>query len=71
MKQGRASQSGMSGAKVEPKARAVSIDHVAEMGAHQVRMQNQPPKPGLYKGRGYEAPKSSDTVHHCGSQGKH
>jgi hypothetical protein len=53
--------------KVEPKAHHVSIDKVSEIGVHQHRTKHIE----LYKGRGYEAPKTGVTQHHCGSQGKH
>jgi hypothetical protein len=53
--------------KVEPKAKAVSVDYVANLGLRQIRTVSSE----LYKGRGYEAPKTADTSHPRGSQGKH
>lgn len=52
--------------KREPIAHAVNPEAVSRIGIHQVAT----PVP-LYDGRGYEAPKASTTIHHCGSQGKH
>jgi hypothetical protein len=67
MKQGQAQTSRMGSTKVEPSAKAVNIEHVAEMGIHQVRHTSVP----MYEGRGLEAPMAGSEVHHCGSQGKH
>lgn len=67
MKQG-SGRTTMAGGKVEPRAHAVSVDKVANIGQQIVR--TQPPSKELYKGRGYEAPKASSTIHHTGSQGK-
>jgi len=68
MKQGTG-KSSMSGGKVEPRANAVSVDKVSNIGQQIVR--TQPPTKALYSGRGYEAPKPvACTSHRAGSQGK-
>jgi hypothetical protein len=66
MKEGTAHNSA-SGRKIEPRAHAVSVPAVAEMGQQYVRTSTLK----LYDGRGYEAPKNTSTCHPCGSQGKH
>ena len=67
MKQGTG-KSVDTGRKVEPKSRAVSLAHVTDMGAHQVRTKSTT----LYEGRGYEAPKGmARQSHPRGSQGRH
>ena len=66
MKQGTG-KSTDSGRKTEPSSKAVSVAHVSEMGAHQVRAKST----ALYEGRGYEAPKAGKQSHPRGSQGKH
>ena len=53
--------------KVEPKAKAVNVAHVSEMGIQKVRTKSTT----LYEGRGYEAPKAGKQSHPRGSQGKH
>jgi hypothetical protein len=69
MKQGRASRDVRESTKVEPQARAKSIDAVTNIGLQQVYMK---PKPQLMKGRGYEAPAPvSQKTSNSGSQGKH
>lgn len=67
MKQGRASHSGSSGQKVEPKSRAMNPGAVSEIGIHEVRTQPNP----LHAGRGYKAPMAGSQIHRSGSQGKH
>jgi hypothetical protein len=66
MKQGTG-HSTDSGRKIEPRAHAVSVPYVAEMGQQYVRTTSLK----MYEGRGYEAPKNSSTCHPCGSQGRH
>lgn len=68
MKQGRASVSLVSGTKQEPVSKAVAPGGAAQIGLAQGRMAATVP---LYEGRGLSAPKSKDTNHCCGSQGKH
>jgi hypothetical protein len=65
--------------KMEPKAHAVSESAVAQLGNHlgnhATGVHGPVNKYGaskpLYEGRGYEAPKSGEESHHCGSQGRH
>lgn len=68
MKQGQASQTGMAAGKVEPKSRAVSPAGADQLGQKVATVSGYKP---LHVGRGYEAPKAANSVHHCGSQGKH
>lgn len=67
MKQGMGKNT-IAGGKVEPASRAVSVDKVANIGQQIVR--TVPPSKELYKGRGFEAPKASSSIHRSGSQGK-
>lgn len=57
------------GGKVNPSARAVSVDKVANLGLQIVR--TQPPTKDLYKGRGFEAPGAKAREFNKGSQGKY
>lgn len=68
MKQG-SGKSSMASGKTEPRAHAISVDKVANMGQQIIR--TQPPSKDLYKGRGYEAPSACCSYHKSGSQGKH
>jgi len=57
-------------AKVEPRARAVSVDKAANIGVQIVR--TQPPTKSLHTGRGYSAPRNkSESTSNRGSQGKY
>jgi len=57
--------------KVEPKAHAISVDRVANIGLEVVRVAGSP-APALDKGRGFMGPAPvSHTTSNCGSQGKH
>jgi len=67
MKQGRASTSGMASTKVEPKSKAVNIEHAADMGIHHVNHRSVP----MYEGRGLKAPMAGSTTHPKGSQKHH
>jgi hypothetical protein len=59
-----------SAGKVEPKAHAVSVDKVSNIGLQQIR--TTPQSKDLVKGRGYEAPAPVSTKSHKGgSQGRH
>ena len=64
--QGRATTSFVGSTKVEPKAHAVSVKAVSELGIHQV-----PSTTVLYEGRGLEAPMVGTTQYEHGSQGRH
>lgn len=66
MKQGTG-RTTMDQMKMEPKSMAVNPRAVSSIGIQDARTVSQP----LYEGRGFEAPKSSDTSHPTGSQGKH
>lgn len=66
MRQGQATTSIVGSTKVEPRAHAVDVCTVSEMGIHQV-----PSSTTLYKGRGLEAPMVGTTQYEHGSQGKH
>ena len=77
MKQGSASSSGSGSRKVEPRARAVNPAGVSQFGE---ALGNHATDTGkilhgaseeLYKGKGFEAPKTGTTIHHGGSQGRH
>ena len=69
MKQGTGNNM-VAGRKVEPNARAISVDKVANMGNQIIR--TKPPTKDLVKGRGFNAPAPVATTHHrSGSQGKH
>jgi hypothetical protein len=67
MSQGKANRT-TSTHKTEPVAKAVSPVAVGQIGTHVGKMQASSV---LYQGKGYEAPMSSTTIHHCGSQRKH
>ena len=77
MKQGHASSSGPGSRKIEPRATAVSVGGVSQIGTALGNKATDVPGtlPGgqkeLYKGRGYEAPMNKSTSHHSGSQGRH
>lgn len=66
MKQGTAN-SRVGSTKVEPKAHAVSVAAVSDIGQQEIRFKSKP----LYKGRGYEAPKAKGCQHKAGSQGRY
>ena len=53
--------------KTEPRSKAVNVKHTADIGVKQVLTKPRP----MYEGRGLEAPKSKDSTHHCGSQGRY
>jgi hypothetical protein len=63
--------------KVEPRATAVSVGGVAQIGNALGNKATDVPGtlPGgakeLYKGRGYEAPMNKSMQHRSGSQGRH
>lgn len=65
-KQGRATHSGSASTKVEPKSYAVNPGYTDQIG-QTVAFKKVP----MYEGRGLEAPKKTQTNHHCGSQGKY
>ena len=77
MKQGSASSSGPGSRKVEPRARAVNPAGVSQIGSalgnHATDTQGKilhGASEELYKGKGFEAPKTGTTIHHSGSQGR-
>lgn len=66
MHQGSGNNSG-GGRKREPIVHAINPGGVSEIGAHVARN----PSP-MSDGRGFMAPAPvAETIHHCGSQGKH
>jgi hypothetical protein len=66
MKQGTG-QSSDSGRKQEPVSHAINPGGAAQLGVAVIKN----PTP-LDAGRGFTAPKPvAETIHHCGSQGKH
>lgn len=76
MKQGQANSSRMGSTKREPSSQAVNPAYPGQLGAHfgNHADEGDTPRTGavqMYEGRGLEAPMVGETIHPCGSQGKH